>query len=232
MATLFGMFPFLRNSIADSGYQGPKFAKGLAKFLPHLDIGNRQAFRSGQRICGLAKTLDRRAHDCLAQSLPKARQGLGVPQPKSARVLAPRLNPPHAQKTMQSGVKSPDRLSGVLTGNNNAKVIRQGLRLAFLAPHNGVGYQRRTVRQTQSNPEESSYRCVGFSAEFRPSMLQNGSSQLLVQQLKEVAYSFERLRIAIADIDHAIAFALQRLRFRLAKPTREERRSDSLGADV
>jgi hypothetical protein len=39
-------------------------------------------------------------------------------------------------------------------------------------------------------------------------MLWNGSSQLLIQQLKEVAYSFERLSIAIADIDHAIAFAL------------------------
>src|SRR5947207_12454705 len=58
------------------------------------------------------------------------------------------------------------------------------------------------------------------------------SSQLLVQQLKEVAYSFERLRIAIADIDDAIAFALQRLRSRLAKPTREKRRRNSLGADV
>src|SRR5258705_4380420 len=46
----------------------------------------------------------------MAQSLPKARQGLGEPQPKGARVLAPRLNPPHAQKTMQSGVKSPDGL--------------------------------------------------------------------------------------------------------------------------
>src|SRR6202045_1235777 len=48
---------------------------------------------------------------CVAQSLPKARQGLGESQPKGARVLAPRLNPPHAQKTMQSGLKSPDRLS-------------------------------------------------------------------------------------------------------------------------
>src|SRR5437879_13889212 len=63
-------------------------------------------------------------------------------------------------------------------------------------------------------------------------MLWNGFSQLLVQQVKEVAYSFERLRIAIADIDHAIAIALQRLRSRLAKPTREERRRNSLGADV
>src|SRR6185312_8974611 len=63
-------------------------------------------------------------------------------------------------------------------------------------------------------------------------MLWNGSSELLVQQLKEVAYSFERLRIAIADIDHAIGIALQRLRSRLAKPTREECRRNSLGADV
>src|SRR5258708_16719476 len=37
MATLFGMFPFLKTLFADSGYQGPKFAKALAKVLPHLD---------------------------------------------------------------------------------------------------------------------------------------------------------------------------------------------------
>ena len=51
-------------------------------------------------------------HDANAYpgSLPKARQGLGESQPKGARVLAPRLNPPHAQKTLQSSVKSPDGL--------------------------------------------------------------------------------------------------------------------------
>ena len=38
MATLFGMFPVLKMLFADSGYQGPKFAKALAKVLPHLDI--------------------------------------------------------------------------------------------------------------------------------------------------------------------------------------------------
>jgi transposase len=38
MTTLFGMFPFLKTLFADSGYQGPKFAKSLAKALPHLDI--------------------------------------------------------------------------------------------------------------------------------------------------------------------------------------------------
>ena len=38
MATLFGMSPFLKTLFADSGYQGPKFAKALTKVLPHLDI--------------------------------------------------------------------------------------------------------------------------------------------------------------------------------------------------
>jgi hypothetical protein len=33
MATLFGMFPFLKTLFADSGYQGPKFAKALGKVL-------------------------------------------------------------------------------------------------------------------------------------------------------------------------------------------------------
>src|SRR5262245_13107303 len=56
--------------------------------------------------------------------------------------------------------------------------------------------------------------------------------QLLVQQLKEVAYSLERIRIAIAGIDHAIAIAPQRLRSQFAKPTREERRRNSLGTNV
>jgi hypothetical protein len=65
-----------------------------------LSTGGRQAFRSRQGICGLAQTLDRRAHFRLAQSMSKARQGLGEPQSKSAPVLAPRLIPPHAQKTL------------------------------------------------------------------------------------------------------------------------------------
>src|SRR6266446_831848 len=38
MATLFGMFPFLKTLFADGGYQGPQFASALAKVLPHLDI--------------------------------------------------------------------------------------------------------------------------------------------------------------------------------------------------
>ena len=36
MATLFGMFPFLKKHFADGGYQGPEFNQALAPVLPHL----------------------------------------------------------------------------------------------------------------------------------------------------------------------------------------------------
>lgn len=49
MATLFGMFPFLKTLFADSGYQGPKFAKALAKVLPHLDV---EIVKRSDRISG------------------------------------------------------------------------------------------------------------------------------------------------------------------------------------
>ena len=35
-ATLFGKFPFLQKLFADSAYQGPIFADGLAEILPYL----------------------------------------------------------------------------------------------------------------------------------------------------------------------------------------------------
>ena len=38
MATLFGMFPFLKTLFADGGYPGSKFATALARLLPHLDV--------------------------------------------------------------------------------------------------------------------------------------------------------------------------------------------------
>ena len=36
LATLFGKFPFLQTLVADSAYQGPIFADGLAEILPYL----------------------------------------------------------------------------------------------------------------------------------------------------------------------------------------------------
>ena len=39
LATLFGMFPFLRKMFADSAYEGPIFRGALASILPHLETG-------------------------------------------------------------------------------------------------------------------------------------------------------------------------------------------------
>jgi len=51
MSTLFGTFPFLKKLFADSGYQGPKFAKALAKVLPHLDI---EIVKRSDQVSGFA----------------------------------------------------------------------------------------------------------------------------------------------------------------------------------
>src|SRR6266566_2692751 len=37
LATLFGVYPFLKKLFADGGYQGPDFQKALAKILPQLE---------------------------------------------------------------------------------------------------------------------------------------------------------------------------------------------------
>ena len=37
LASLFGLFPFLRKLFADSAYQGPIFHRALADILPHLE---------------------------------------------------------------------------------------------------------------------------------------------------------------------------------------------------
>ena len=38
MASLFGLFPFLRKLYADSGYQGPKFQNGLREVCRRLKV--------------------------------------------------------------------------------------------------------------------------------------------------------------------------------------------------
>jgi transposase len=38
MATLFGLYPFMKKLFADGGYQGTKFRQGLAKLLPQLTV--------------------------------------------------------------------------------------------------------------------------------------------------------------------------------------------------
>src|SRR5712671_3488886 len=43
------MFPFLKTLFADGGYQGPQFAKALAKVLPHLDV---EIVKRSDRVSG------------------------------------------------------------------------------------------------------------------------------------------------------------------------------------
>src|SRR5258708_18085910 len=82
----------------------------------------------------------------MAQSLPTARQGLGEPQQKGARVLAPRINPPHAQKTLQSGLNSPDRLLG-----NPKQMISPGAPELVVHSLGSTVVTLRPARQLRSN---------------------------------------------------------------------------------
>ena len=110
MATLFGMFPFLKTLFADGGYQGPQFANALAKFLPHLDV---EIVKRSDRVGGFAALPKRWIVERSIAWLNRCRRlakDWEESQPKGARFLTPRLNPPHAQKTLQSGLKFPDRL--------------------------------------------------------------------------------------------------------------------------
>src|SRR5262249_12119204 len=43
LATLFGMYPFLKKLFADGGYQGPDFQKALARILPQLELKSSSA---------------------------------------------------------------------------------------------------------------------------------------------------------------------------------------------
>jgi transposase len=38
LATLFGLFPFLRTLYADGGYQGPGFHRAIGKILPRVEV--------------------------------------------------------------------------------------------------------------------------------------------------------------------------------------------------
>ncbi len=51
LATLFGLFPFLKKLFADSAYQGPVFQAGLASILPHLET---EIVKRSDRVKGFA----------------------------------------------------------------------------------------------------------------------------------------------------------------------------------
>lgn len=52
MATLFGLYPFLRKLYADGGYQGPRFRAALLRIMKHLkiEIVKRSDVASGFKI--------------------------------------------------------------------------------------------------------------------------------------------------------------------------------------
>jgi transposase len=108
-ATLFGMFPFLKTLFADSGYQGPKFAKALTKVLPHLDT---EIVKRSDQVSGFAVLPKRWIVERTIAWLNRCRrfgQRLGVPQPKRPWRSCALPQSAHAQKTLQSGLNSPDR---------------------------------------------------------------------------------------------------------------------------
>src|SRR5512132_4338914 len=88
---------------------GRRLSRGAAHRSEPREPRDRQALRSSAALRRLAQTLDRRADLRLARTMPKARQGLGMPQSQSTRLPQARLHPSHAAKTMQSKVMFPDR---------------------------------------------------------------------------------------------------------------------------
>ena len=110
MASLFGAFPFLIKLYADGGYQGPEFQSAMKADSGARPRRDRQALGSSPRLHRPAQTLDRRTHIRLARPLSTTSQGLGMPQPQSARLPAPRLDPPHAAKAMQPRMIFSDKL--------------------------------------------------------------------------------------------------------------------------
>ena len=81
LATLLGQFPFLEKLFTDSAYQGSIFGRALAKILPYLEteiVNDPIKPRGSCSYPGVGSS----THDCLAQSLPPPRQGLGKSQPQ------------------------------------------------------------------------------------------------------------------------------------------------------
>jgi hypothetical protein len=95
--------------MADIKGRSSKSAGGHSQAREHRD---RQTLRSSPTLRRLAQTMDRRANLRLARTMPKARQGLGVPQSQGARLPQARFHPPHDAKTMQFKMMFPDRLLG------------------------------------------------------------------------------------------------------------------------
>jgi putative transposase len=89
IATLFSAFPFLTRLFAAGGYRESKIPERHRTNSGERDGRDRQAVGSRQSLRRPARALDRRTQSRLARPLSQTGQGLGVPQPRGARL--PRL---------------------------------------------------------------------------------------------------------------------------------------------
>jgi hypothetical protein len=76
LATLFGMYPFLKKLFADGGYQGPEFRKALAKILPNLEAEIVKRPDRARGFVVLSGPVRRVCGPCEARRLTTARRGI------------------------------------------------------------------------------------------------------------------------------------------------------------
>jgi len=105
LATLFGKFPFLQKLLADSGYQGPTFAHGLAKILPYLKT---EIIKRSDHAKGFVRLPKRWIVERTIAWLNRCRR-LAKDWEKSQlqrpRILETRLHSPHDAKALQFLIK-------------------------------------------------------------------------------------------------------------------------------
>ena len=90
LATLFGMYPFLKKLFADGGYQGPEFKKALARILPRLET---EIVKRSDQVKGFVVLPRRWVVERTIAWLNRCRRLVkdwGEPQPHGARVPTPR----------------------------------------------------------------------------------------------------------------------------------------------
>ena len=102
------MYPFLMKLYADGGYQGPLFRRAVAKIMARVNV---EIVKRSDHAKDLSLQAWSRTNVRMARAVQASRQGLGKSQSQGARISAPRFNQAHAEKTKQSRMISPDKLS-------------------------------------------------------------------------------------------------------------------------